>query len=430
MHSQSTLAQPRHASSTSTHAVAPQRVAGLSSGHAMPGVPPQSVLAAPYNGFNQSAPDWAWREAAIELGIGAKRQRLARGAQAAYRSLVVTRTVADTLDALGEKKWAHRVRQCGQHFQTIGCNNGCGGTCVPSVLAKRCGLACCPSCSRSAARRLSSEAWHTLQGYQGKKGFRWKFLTLALQPRATYGESWRDITKVREKVMGFLKKLGYRDALSAIEFGGKAHPHLHVLFYGGWIDRDILSRMLVGWTGGRVRELAPDEWVAVGRRKTKRGKQHFRKWVAVPPKSGIGGDWYVDVREVEGGLNRALREVAKYLANPYGDGVLSDAQGQAKIIGAARVAAAVAVAGKGKHRVQGYGVFRGIVGRALGKTKAAQSQAAVAAAAGLPSPRSWRCCQDCGAPLVLVQGIDAKALRWFNRKRIAALYAQAPPAPP
>lgn len=104
---------------------------------------------------------------------------------------------------------------------------------------------------------------------------------------------------------------------------------------------------------------------------------------------------------------------------------MADAQGTAKIIGAARLAAAVVVAGKGKHRVQGYGLLRGVVGRALGK-KNTTSNNAVLVAAGVTS--TLGCCSTCQAQLVAVTKMDQQALVFFNRVRMQELSAgQGPP---
>lgn len=427
MQSKSTLAHPRHASSTATHGHLPQRAVAVSANPSTHSGVPQTVKAALLDQSSAPLPPFALHDAAVELGIAAKRERLARGIPAAKRSFIVSKVVADALEAADERKWAHRLRQCGQDYWTVGCPNGHGGTVVASPMTKRCNLPCCVVCARLYARRLSAELFRTVRAMPQRNGFRWKFVTLSLKPRATHQASWDAICEVRTKVMKWLKGLGFTESVAAIEFGSQGHPHLHILVFGGWIDRDTLSRMLVGWTGGKVRELDPDEWVEVGHRRTKRGKKHFRKWVAVPPKSGVGGDWYADVREVKNGLAGAIREVAKYLANPFGDGVVADAKSMADLVGAARLAAAVAVAGKGRHRVQGYGSLRGIVGRALGKSGAAKADEAVAEAAGVSSVR---CCKVCQAELVAVRRVDAGALAFFNRERVRELAQLADGPPP
>ena len=349
-------------------------------------------------------------EASVELAIGQKRGRLARGIPAANRSLIVTKTIAASLDALGERGWAHRIRQCGQDFWTLGCPNGHGGT-VVAAMAKRCGLSCCPVCTRLTSRRLASEVFRTMKNIVPEKGHQWRFLTVSLRPRATFNDAWSDIKAVRTKLMSWLSKLGGKDAICAIEFGQQGHPHLHVLFCGPWVVRDTLSRMLVGWTGGRVIDLEPDEWAASGR-PTKRGKQRYRTWRA------DGGDWYVDVRNVEGGLAGGVREVTKYLADPFGGGTAGTPQGHAMIVGAARNAAAIAVAGKGSHRVQGYVVLRGVVGRALGKKNVKSMESTIAETVGVKSPRHCGCC---GAELVIVRKVDAASLAFFNRAAPRAL---------
>jgi len=362
-------------------------------------------------------------EAYEELSIAKRKKRLPRGLKAARRSSLVSKTVVATLQAFGHNKWAHRVSQCSETFSTTGCPNGHGGT-VHATMTKRCGLSCCPVCTRLQARRLSRALVNEMPAIALKSGagqrYIWRFLTLSLRPRATFKQSWEDAVEVRTKLFQWLKRLHggvHPDAICAIEFGLNGHPHLHVLYFGKFIVRDELSRRLVEWTGGTVVDLDPQDWVPQGK-PTKRGKQRYRSWTAQ------GGDWYVDVREVKGSLYKAIAEISKYVADPFGGGgdvlVAADA---AKVVGASRNAAAIAVAGEGRHRIQGYGLLKGIVGRALGKkgrTKAAQG-----ADEGRVS--CVRFCPHCGEHLVSVPRVDRDAYAWFNRANPVLL--QPPPAP-
>lgn len=358
-------------------------------------------------------------EASRELSIARRKKRLARGMTAAYRSLLVTQTVVEALDTLGESKWAHRLRQCASSFWTVGCPNGHGGT-VVAAMTKRCGLQCCSVCSRLASARLVELLKREVARLPDVAGgYRWRFLTVSLAPRATFAEAWADICRIRPKVMDYLKRHNQGvmpDGLAAIEFGQQGHPHLHVLYRGGFIVRDYLSRKLVGWTGGEVIDLPESEWVPVGK-PTKRG-QRYRTWRAE------GGDWYVDIREAKG--IEAVAEVAKYLTDPFGGGAdVRKEEDRKRIVTAGRNAAAIAVAGKGKHRIQGYGALRGVVGRALGKKRKDDAVEALAGKeAGLEAkPSRIGLCGCCGAQLVVVQRIDKEALHHFNRE-------WKPPLPP
>jgi hypothetical protein len=254
-----------------------------------------------------------------------------------------------------------------------------------------------------------------------QKGHRWRFLTLSLKPRPTFKDAWDDICRVRTKCLDFLKRVNggiHPPAVAAIEFGRNGHPHLHVLYLGPFVVRDALSRRLVEWTGGTVVDLPESQWVPVGK-PTKRG-QRYRTWQAVPPASGVGGDWYVDVREVKDGLRGGVVEVAKYLSDPFGGGGdVSDPVQLQLVVAASRNAAAIAVAGKGRHRVQGYGRLKGIVGRALGRQRKAVPVVPVVQAKG----KGIGFCSCCGSRYVVVQKPDRDAYAFFNRFR-------PPPIPP
>lgn len=363
-------------------------------------------------------------EAHEEIAIATRKQRLPRGLPAARRTFVAAKAVVASLQALGEAKWAHRLSQCSSSFWTVGCPGGHGGA-VVTALTKRCGLPCCPTCTRLMARRLSRELTAEMKLAVPQKGQRWRFLTLSLQPRATFKDAWDDICHVRTKALEFLKGINggvHPPAVAAIEFGRNGHPHLHILYLGPFVVRDALSRLLVRWTGGTVVDLPESQWVPVGK-PTKRG-QRYRTWKAVPPAVGVGGDWYVDVREVKGGLRRGVAEVAKYLADPFGGaGDVRDPQQKQLVVAASRNSAAIAVAGKGRHRVQGYGSLKGIVGRALGK-KRKPSPGPVVQPNGTVKGVGF--CSCCSSRLVVVQKADRDALAYFNRNRLAAL-ATAPP---
>jgi len=382
--------------------------------------------------------DWAElspesvRDAQIELAIARKRRRMPRGAAAATRISVVNRHGAAALRAMGEDKWAQRLSQCGQLWQTAYCESGCGGTVIPQPQrrAYRCGLQCCALCARIKSRRLATAVYKVAQKIQPRRGWDWRFLTVSLKPRGTHAASWDAVIGVRKKLNKWLKGIGVEATVSAIEFGSKGHPHLHMLLHAPWLVRDTLCRLLVEWTGGTVRDLA--EPVAQGDRRTKRGKAYTRTWEAVPPADGsIGGDWYVDVRALRGDLRAGIREVTKYLANPFGEGGAQETREDQ--IGAARLAVAVAVAGKGRNRIMGTGVFKGVVGLAMGTRKDAEEEldADVATVAGVDQSKG-PVCRQCGGCLRIVEGIQKHLLRHGNRVWAAELglrYAQSP-APP
>ena len=389
--------------------------------------PPSSVLAAAQFAQSKSLSNGDFFEAQEELSIANRKKRLPRGVKAARRSLLATKTVVASLQALDHAKWAHRVGQCSEQHWTVGCPNGHGGT-VVSAMTQRCGLACCPTCTRIGSRRLSRALAEEMPKIplQSKEGHRyiWRFLTISLRPRATFREAWEDIISVRSRLFKWLKGIHggvHPAAICAIEFGEKGHPHLHVLYCGKFIVRDTLSRLLVQWTGGTVVDLGTDEWVAQGQ-PTKRGRQRYRTWEAK------GGDWYVDVREVKGGLHAGIAEVAKYLADPFGGGgdVTVPAEAQ-KVVAASRNAAAIAFAGKNRHRIEGYGPLRGIVGRVLGKKGRKDPVAEAHAVADGHVPRV-RFCPHCGDELVCVRRLDKDAFVWFNRNNPVLSKAAEPPS--
>lgn len=363
-------------------------------------------------------------EAQEELSIANRKKRLPRGLKSARRSLLATKTVVESLQNLGHEKWAHRIGQCSESYWTVGCPQGHGGT-VVAAMTKRCGLACCPTCTRVGSRRLSRSLAAEMPSIplQSKDGHRylWRFLTISLRPRSSFQEAWDDIVAVRSRLFKWLKSIHggvHPDAICAIEFGAGGHPHLHVLYCGRFIVRDDLSRRLVGWTGGTVVDLAPEEWVPQGR-PSKRGKQRYRSWVAK------GGDWYVDVREVKGVMG-GIAEVAKYLSDPFGGGgdVLVSTEAQ-KVVAASRNAAAIASAGEGRHRIQGYGRLKGIVARSLGK-KGRKEPSADDVAEGRVS--RVRFCPHCGEHLVCVRRLDKDAFVWFNRNNPVLVKGLEPPS--
>lgn len=366
-------------------------------------------------------------EAVDELRIGWKKRRLPRGVPAARRTWYAAKKAAEALRGHGEHKWAKRLETCSSWFWTVACPNGHGAT-VVAAKTKRCGLACCPTCTRLQARRLARAVASEMARVPSLGGYRWRFLTVSLKPGATHKESWDQITEIRSRVMGFLRGLcgGVNpSSVAAIEFGEKGHPHLHILYLGPWVVRTTLQQKLTLWTGGEVVQLPREEWVPEGR-PTKRGKQRYRKWKAV------GGSCMVDIREVKGGLSGGVREVLKYQTDIFrGAGDVRDPAERVKVLGATRLAVAVAVAGKGKHRVQGYGLLKGVVSRCLGKQRKKQEEDAKADGAAGDAPAKSRvpeaCCPHCKALMVVVPKVSRETVNWGNRN-IAEAY-RPPPAP-
>ncbi len=359
----------------------------------------------------------AFIEAKDELARAAYRKKLPRGPTAARRNEFVISQVVRAFVALNLLKEATRAQRCGDTTYTAGCEDGHGGAVVNDVSqrgALRCGMGTCPICARAYASRLRRVFNEVMRHHITAKGFRWRFITLSLQPRRTYADSVRDIKHVRRELMRWLKRLHGRtadlNAVSAIEFGDKGHPHLHVLVESRWIAQQALSKKLVEWTGGTVQMLPPGASAPGG-----------RNWVAVPPAGGaIGGDWYADVRELRGGIAAGGREVMKYLSDPFGGAPnASTPQGRARIQAAARNAVLMHVALAGSHRVQGYGIFKGLVGQAFGKKSQQRLNAITGRNAAQATvslgPRPSVCCATCNKPLVRTKGIDGAAYWFFNR---------------
>lgn len=368
-------------------------------------------------------------EALDEIRIGLKKRRLPRGIPAARRTWYAAKKAIETLRALGEDKWAKRLETCSTWFWTVACPNGHGAA-VVAAKTKRCGLACCPTCTRLQARRLARAVAFEMAKVQPREGHRWRLLTVAVRPGPTHQESWEQIADIRTKVLGFLKNINggsFPAAVAAVEFGEQGHPHLHILYLGPWVVRDALAQRLTVWTGGEVVQLPREEWVPEGRL-TKRGKQRFRKWKAV------GGSFVVDVRNVKGGLAGGVREVLKYQTDIFrGARDVRDPAEKLKVVGAARLAVAVAVAGKGRHRVQGYGSLKGVVSRALGKKRGKTDEAVVVAASGeeADAKESRRvpaagCCSVCKASLVVAQKVSRELLVWGNRNIGEAWQSRSP----
>jgi hypothetical protein len=384
---------------------------------------PARLAAEQAKGFSWTSSDLA--EGHSEIRRAQRRGQMPRGVRAARKTFVVVTEAVRALRAWNEDKWAIRVNICANGgFITVGCPEGHGGA-VTLRRTKLCGLQCCPNCARLGAKRLAAMVLAEAGKIAVTDNHRPRMLTVSLRPRPSHKQSWDDICKVRTKVMAHLKRIhgGEVDAVVAIEFGGNGHPHLHILYFGKFIHRETLQRKLVVWTGGKVRELPEEEWVREGRRTTKRGKAvTVRKWEAVPPKQGVGGDWYVDVRNLsdkDGGPWGGVREVCKYLANPFGGAEdMRDPEQRLKTVTAARMMVAVAVAGKGRQRVQGYGRFRGIVARALRPNRAPDEAETEADDEGPKLPT----CPCCNSKYLVVQGVDTAALAWFNRA--------LPPPPP
>jgi len=168
------------------------------------------------------------------------------------------------------QQWA-AVLKCGDCGQTYNALLGCK-------------LRTCPSCAKEYSEKIYREILEVVRrlkitdtcklrmitlGYGTKKGMR----EGAKEASKALGKIWRSYLRPRLNPGKRPAQYGEAGAFASIEFGAKNNSvHLHVLYYGPWIDREKLQ-------------------------------ERWKK---------LTGSWYVDVRVCRGA--KGIREVIKYIS--------------------------------------------------------------------------------------------------------------------
>lgn len=198
----------------------------------------------------------------------------------------------------------------------------------------RCEQRICPWCARKqAAKEVARlcELIETLQRSrafdQGRKTNRpsFKMLTLTLVPSGDLRADFRKLSwawKELQKRVGFERDKRARlfGAFSALELGPSGNPHIHVLYWGRFVPKQLLQ----------------DTWQAI-----------------------TGTSFVVEIHQVRGSYRDAAREVAKYVTKVSAYG-LRHPNPDAEPVVPERQLVDLLVSLKGRRRLATHGIFYGV----------------------------------------------------------------------
>jgi len=175
-----------------------------------------------------------------------------------------------------------KLENCRKRGRVFRCPNGHRWA-VPI----RCDLRICPPCLKRLGRKVwDIRAKDLAEMARGKQGWTWKMLTLTLRVE---GDGWtkeglreriKKIWKCARKLLKeFFLLSSDAGAVGVTEVGSGGNVHLHVVVWGPYASQDVLSE----------------------------------RWLALTGDSKI-----VDIRQIKGSLEGALRYVGKYLSKVPG----------------------------------------------------------------------------------------------------------------
>lgn len=228
--------------------------------------------------------------------------------------------VAKDLRTAGFSKQADRVGGCGVVMGRKVCTGCADGT----LHTSQCGqYHLCPTCARIKSQRLKIELGRHVKGVKQWRGHRWKFITLTVK---TLPGQWAAALRVCvdsfSKVWKRQLRVPGAGAFRSVEFGPlNGNIHVHVLYYGPYINQGKLAKAWERYTGGSYRI------------KIKAVREDKGKGKLIDPQHEIA---FAD----------AIEEVAKYSTKMGEVGPKKLVQFWASI--------------KGSHMTQRYGVLRGI----------------------------------------------------------------------
>ena len=264
-------------------------------------------------------------------------------------------SIANELERRGFEEKAARMRLCGVTRGQRQCRE-CAHHQTPEVY--HCNeYHLCPRCARIRSKKIRHEIEFAMRNVRQVSGYRWRFITLSISTEGRYKEATKAVVKSFGKIyqdilryrwyrledadLGRLRQRGDKHYLGrqrvfpgrdgvfhrrerivgdacfrALEYGGlNGNCHLHALYYGPYIPRDILSA----------------EW------------------------ERLTGSWYADIRPVrskpqsdgEKSFGDAIKEVCKYVTK------ISDIPPE-RVVDFWQ-------AMRGSHMTQRYGQLRGLM---------------------------------------------------------------------
>lgn len=228
--------------------------------------------------------------------------------------------VVKELRKQNHSKQADRVGGCGVVMGRKICADCSDGT----LHTSQCGqYHLCPTCARIKSQRLKIELGKHVKGVKQWRGYSWKFITLTVRTRpGQWSEALRVCVDSFSKAWRMHLKAPGAGAFRSVEFGPlNGNIHVHVLYYGPFINQAKLARAWERYTGG----------------------SYHIKIKAV--REGKGKGKLIDP-EHEIAFADAIEEVAKY-STKMGE------VGPQKLV---QFWAAI----KGSHMTQRYGTLRGI----------------------------------------------------------------------
>lgn len=182
----------------------------------------------------------------------------------------------ESLRWYGLDKEADRVADCRVKHLPFGCG-GCG---AKFAFLFRCKTRGCPSCARVYAIRVADKYEYLIKAMKHhnrfKKGWTLKVLTVTLAHNGTVRERVDRIhaafTQLWKEVYKPYRECG---AIASLEIATIEHVHLHILFYGPYINQKHISKVWKEITGD-----SDNVWIEAVKGDVRRQVEYITKYIA------------------------------------------------------------------------------------------------------------------------------------------------------
>jgi len=160
---------------------------------------------------------------------------------------------AQTLEklSLNNSKTDQRLRDCGHIDATVRCNNGH----QVQIFRNQCReYRLCPACARRRSKELFGDVWPLINYLEAKPivGYKWRLITLTTQT-CNHKEAVTLAISAFSKLWRNLLKRPYVAGIRSLEFGPiSGNVHIHLLYYGPFINQADLSQAWGNLTGAQV----------------------------------------------------------------------------------------------------------------------------------------------------------------------------------
>ena len=149
-------------------------------------------------------------------------------------------------------KVADRLRGCGQIQATTTCKQGH----EVKKYRYQCGeYRLCPMCAKCRSKELQREIWPLMKHIEAKPvvGYQWRFITLTTKTNGNQKEAVALALSAFTKLWRNMLKKPYVAGIRSLEFGpDTGNVHIHLLYYGPYVNQGDLSEAWGNLTGAPV----------------------------------------------------------------------------------------------------------------------------------------------------------------------------------